>query len=205
MVYWSPHFHVIGLCRDLESDTDDEWVVERLSSADPMESAHDESAYESMVSMMMYVLSHVAIELDSGQQSVRWFGSLANNKFSPSEALSDGMWDVVQRYASEAASPGGFGDGDGEDDEEEVFSPEGECLSGTEGCSGTLDDLEPIWNAGQWMMDQEWCERISREALTELDVAFSWMIGELDPPPGLRYPDSEEESREVLQAMVERG
>jgi hypothetical protein len=205
LTYWSPHFHIVGLSTSFEGETDpdSEWVVKRLSTLESMGSGTDVEAYESMVNVYMYVLSHAAIDPQSSRQSVTWFGTLANNKFSPESSLSSGLWNTVQRYAREASAPGGFG-GLGEEEESEYWrSEEGECLGGTEGCRGTVDDLEPIWDAGQWMMDGQWTDGIDRESLRRLECAFGWMIGELDPPPDMRYPDSEEEAREALQGLVE--
>lgn len=207
---WEPHVHIIGLCRDLEADEGDdpdEWRVRRLSSMSPMASAHDKGAYESMVGASMYLLSHSIFNpQDSRSQSVRWFGDLANSKFSPEKAVSEGLLSTIERYAREASSPGGF---DGEGDVEEVddagsepAEKEGECLARTEGCDGTAADLEPIWNAFEYLLDREWCRGISRQAERELSTAYEWMIGEVQPPPGMRYPETEEQAREALNRMV---
>lgn len=192
LVYWSPHYHILGLCEDFEADdpeAQDGWVARRIRPLDSFQ-LHEDAGYEDMVGAARYLLSHSTFETDTSKDCVRWFGSLATTKFSPEEELSEGALSVVERKAREAA---GVVDERGEGPGEEEPDP---C----ENCGGT--SRSPIWEAGGALMDPGWCDRIGREQERKLTAAFEWAIGERHPPPGLKRPRSEEEAREVLEELT---
>jgi hypothetical protein len=196
LTYWSPHYHVLGVCEDFEADdpdAQDGWVARRIRS---MESHRltDPDGYEDLAGAALYLLSHATYESGTAKDCVRWFGAASTATFQPESALSPGTLATVERYAEEAcAAPvpdDEEGEGVGSEEEEEP------C----ERCGA--DARQPIWDAGLALQDRAWCEEIGPEAQERLRVAFEWAIGEALPPPGLQRPTSEEEAREALEALM---
>lgn len=194
LTYWSPHWHIIGLCRDLAEDNPDAqdgWVVRRMPTKfAPMRSLTDRESYENVVGAVRYLMSHATFEEGTTRDCVRWFGDLATTKFRPEEELSEGALNTVERITEEVV---GESDGDDGAGGEEEVEP---C----EECGAT--SRSPIWEAGAALMDRGWCERIGREQQRRLTAAFEWAIGERKPPPGLKNPQSEEQAEEALQELV---
>ena len=191
LTYWSPHWHIIGLCREFEADdpdAQDGWVARRIRSLAPHEGLRDREAYDDMVGVVRYLMSHATFESGTSRDCVRWFGELATTKFQPDEALSDGSYDVIDRVVREVV---GADDDSGEGPEE----PE-ECSS----CGGR--SWSPIWEAGNALADPGWCDRIGRDAERRLVAAFEWAIGERVPPPGLRRATCEADAREALEELL---
>jgi len=195
LTYWSPHWHIIGLCRDLAEDDPDAqggWVVRRMpTNFAPMESLNDRESYDDVVGAIRYLMSHATFESETSRDCVRWFGDLATTKFSPERELSEGALSTVERVTEEVV---GAGD---ERSEEAAHDDESEPC---EECGAT--SRSPIWEAGAALMDTGWSDRIGREAERELLVAFEWAIGERKPPPGMKNPQDEEQAREAMEAMM---
>jgi hypothetical protein len=190
--YWSPHFHYLGLCEDFEADELDEWVLRRLSSASAFTAVSQQSAYESVASMVSYVLSHATFESAESVKCVTWFGEVHPSQFQAEEELSEGTYRVISRLAEVVA--GGREDrGDGG---EEIL---GECE--LEDCEG---NRRPIFDAFDWLANPEWSDQVGRERVRRLTVAFEWAVGEIHPPPGLGSPHSETECQEAFSVLFER-
>lgn len=193
LTYWSPHYHVVGLARDVEADRGDSgdvWRFRRVRSLERF-TLTDRDGYDDMAGCTRYLLSHLTHETDGSTDSVRWFGSLSTASFSPEEELSEGALSTIERTAGEVV---GSLDRRGEGDDEQGEDCEcGECGA----CS-----MAPIWDAGGALMDKSWCERIGREQQRRLSAAFEWAIGERQPPPGLKRPTTEEEAREAFSSVL---
>jgi len=193
LTYWSPHYHVLGLCEDFDEDTPDEqsgWVARRIRSLDEFhlhDDRDDEESYSDMVRAARYLLSHAVFETDTSKDCVRWFGELATTKFVPEEEVAEGSLSVIERKAREAAESH---EKRGEGNEQE------EC----DGCGAT--SLSSIFEAGGALLDEGWCSRVGREQERRLKAAFEWAIGDRLPPPGLKNPRTEEEAREAFEAML---
>lgn len=195
LTYWSPHWHVIGLARDIEADEgEDGWRFRRLSSHDPMNSLTDRDAYDSLAGNTRYLLSHATYETDSSRDCVRWFGSLATTQFQPEEELSEGALDVIDRKVEEWVGPGRLQEGDGDVAGVEDETEPCECCGAT--------SRSAIWEAGAALADKGWCDRIGREAERTLLAAFEWRLGQRPPPPGLKNPRTEAEAEEALQELI---
>lgn len=192
LTYWSPHYHIIGLCRDFAPDAPEEqdgWVVRRIESQfAPMEGLTDRESYEDVVGVVRYLMSHATFESGTSRDCVRWFGELATTKFSPEQELSDGALATVERITEEVV---GVGDdrGDGPDEPD----PCDDCGA----CSRS-----PIFDAGYALQNPSWCDDIGREKERRLLAAFEWAIGERVPPPGLKRPSTEGECKESLEALL---
>lgn len=181
LTYWSPHFHILGLGADIGESApgeDDGWVFSRVDSF-PEFHISDPESYEPMYAASNYLLSHLAFETEAGKQSVRWFGELANNQFGIEEELKEWEVSVIERIVEEITGHGPDGDGKRECEEEE--------------CEG---QLAPIWSASKYLADREWCDRIGENEQV-LAVAFEWAIGDIRPPPGMAYPSTEQDCKEV--------
>jgi hypothetical protein len=198
LTYWSPHYHIIGLCRDFETGKcENGWVAHRIdrdggrSAFLPYEGLRDMESYEEVVGTVRYLMSHATFESGTTRDCVRWFGELATTNFQPDEELSDGAIDVIDRKVREVVGA------DDEADGEAVVEEEcDEC----DYCGAS--SWSPIWDAGGALADPGWCDRLDRVKERELTAAFKWAIGEQLPPPGLRNPTSEEEAREALGELV---
>ena len=192
--YWSPHYHIIGLCRELDENKPSEqggWNVVRLDSLKPFRSTTDKDGANDMIRRFRYILNHGTFESGTTKDCVRWFGSLSTAKFSPEEELSDGASSSIDRLVEElVGNPDESGDGDLEADEED-------CC---EECGGT--SFSSIFDAGYALMDKSWTDRIGRQQQRRLEAAFEWAIGEREPPPELFEPRSEEEAREAFEALL---
>lgn len=189
--YWSPHFHVIGSSAEFDADNgEDDWVIRRLSSADPLKSLADTAAYTSVAKMSRYILSHATFESD-GVRAVSWFGALHATQFDPEAELSTGALATVERKAAEAVGTG----------PENLLTTDSDEVPTCEedGCEG---ELRAIWDAGRFLMDMDWCESVGREAEHRLAVAFEWAVGERQPPPGLKSPRSREQYEEAFGELL---
>lgn len=190
LAYWSPHFHIIGLGRDIEPgspEDDGGWIFKNIRSLSRW-GRTDRDAYDDMAKAARYLLSHVTFESGESKQSVRWFGSLAPAQFSPEEELSEGVWSLIQRYAEEVVGSG--------DDRSEGGSGEPEECP-VDGCSGRLHS---IYEAGEFLQGRR--DDLEAEAERRLSAAFEWMIGDRPPPAGLKNPRTEAEGREALEALL---
>lgn len=197
-VYWSPHYHIIGLCRDFETgECDNGWVVHRIdrdggrSAFLPYEGLRDMESYEEVVGTVRYLMSHASFESGTSRDCVRWFGELSTASFQPEKELSGGAYDVIDRKVREVVGGGSESDESGAQDDES------ECC---DYCGA--ESWSPIWEAGGVLCDPGWCDRLDPMKERELTAAFKWVIGEQRPPPGLRNPRTEEEAREALEAVV---
>jgi hypothetical protein len=197
LTYWSPHYHIIGLCRDFESgELESGWVAHRIdrdggrSAFLPYEGLRDTNSYEEVVGTVRYLMSHATFESGTSKDCVRWFGELATTNFQPDRELSDGALDVIDRKVREVVGADDESDESGEGDESERCE-----------CCGA-NSWSPIWDAGGALADPGWCDRIGREKERELTAAFKWAIGEQMPPPGLRNPRTESEASEALESLL---
>lgn len=201
LTYWSPHYHIIGLCRDFDADdpeAQDGWVAHRIdrqggrSAFKPYTGLRDRESYEEVVGTVRYLMSHGTFESGTSRDCVRWFGDLATTKFRPGEELSEGSYEVIDRVVREVVEEGAGG----EEGDESGAEEGDECE-----CCGSRS-WSPIWEAGDALRDKGWCDRIGREAERELRAAWEWRTGIAKPPPGLKNPRSEEEAKEALAEIV---
>lgn len=198
-VYWSPHFHVIGLCRDFSAaeERSDGWVIQNLSTGDRRFSPfqlHQKDGYRDMVGAVRYLLSHATFPANESRQAVTWFGSLHGTNFDPEAELSAGSWSTIQRITEEVVGAGledDDGDGGGEEDDDR------ECP--VEGCDGRVHD---IWGA-RMFLESAAGEALERDQRERVEAAYEWVAGLKQPPPGMKNPQSEEQAREALSVILE--
>jgi len=100
-VYWSPHFHVVGLARDVDAgDGTDGWVLHNVKrdgshSLEPFY-LHNQEGYEDMARVVRYLLSHATYEEDSTRQVMTWFGSLHATNLDPKAEITTTAWRRIQ-------------------------------------------------------------------------------------------------------------
>ena len=190
LTQWSPHWHILGLARDVASNKPDEqegWVCQRLSTFSAMTLTRVDS-YEEIANAAMYVLSHASFEAGESTDTIRWFGEVATASFSLSNDLSAGTKRTIERRAEEAVAP-----------VKADSAREDENLCSENGCMGRI---QPIWDAGLALQDQAFCMAIGREAEKRLTAAFEWAIKEIEPPPGTKQPRTEAEAHEALETLL---
>lgn len=192
-VYWSPHFHIIGLAVDFEEaeKRSDGWVVRNIRSLDAYKGMRDREGTEDMVRAVRYILSHTTFPADDNRQAVTWFGSLHGTNFSPEEELSGGAWSVIQRVTKEVVGV------DEEIDEESEGREKEECS--VEGCEGKVHD---IWHARSFL-ESAAGQELTREERNRVRVAYEWTAGVRHPPPGLKHPQTTEQGEEVVDHLLE--
>src|SRR5699024_1958162 len=200
LTYWSPHFHVLGLGAEIGPNKpaeQDGWVWNRIShrgdSSLPEFTLTDADTYEPMFAVAMYVLGHIGFEVDGSQQAVRWFGSLAYNKFGGLDELADWEESTIERNVAKVADRDIEEDGDGAGNGLEDC-PEDDCGG----------SLRPIWRAGRYLSDPDWCDMVGREQQRRLGLALDWACGEVVPPPGLQRPQSRSDLEESFEVMYDR-
>jgi hypothetical protein len=189
LTYWSPHYHIIGLAPEVEPDESDDWIIERIRTLDRYKRSNIEN-YRDIARTVMYVISHTTFESNTSKDSIRWYGSLSTAKFSADENISSGVIDLIERKAAEAV----------ERPTEENAEADNESTRECDVCGST--GFSSIFEAGGALMDKQWCERIGREQERRLNTAFEWAIGEIEPPPRLKNPTSEEDAREAFEHLL---
>lgn len=189
-VYWSPHYHIVGLSRDTKpGDTakDDGWVFKNIRSLSPYEGPRDRDGTESMVRVIRYVLSHATYPSVEDRQAVTWFGDVHGSNFVPEEDISGGSWSVIERVVQEVVG----GEGESESDED------GDRECPTDGCDGHLHD---IFDARAFLRTNG--DEIPPEARERIETAYEWESGFIEPPPGMKNPKTVEHADEALEVMI---
>lgn len=194
-VYWSPHYHVIGLARDVEpggEDRDGEWIFENIRSLKPYEGLRDREGTKAMVGAVRYLLSHATYPAEENRQSVTWYGDLHGTNFNPEEELSGGAWSVIQRITEEVTGSRR------PEDEEDGHQEEDENECPVDGCEGRTHD---IWGA-RMFLESPVAEDLTRDERERVRVAYEWTVGDRHPPPGMKRPQTTEQAREVLDHLL---
>lgn len=194
--YWSPHYHIVGLGRfedvtEGDPDEDDGWLFKKIRTLERFEGLRHTEGYDDMAGVVRYLLSHATFPAEESRQAVTWYGDLHPVNFSPEEEISDGAWSVIERMAESVVGHEGDREEDGGMGDEERE----ECP--VDGCDG---ELHEIWAANDFMEQRG--DRLNDEEHDRLLTAYMWATGDIDPPPGLKHPKSEEHARESFNAMV---
>ncbi len=190
LVQWAPHFHILGLGKDLEpGDSNEEWVFKQIRSLSPHRLTQTEG-YDDLFGCACYLLSHTSYDPGDSKQSVRWFGELSPSTFSPEQALSKGTYEIVTRKTREIVSNDTETVEDSEDSSADVCQ--------RDECQG---QLLPILDAGVRLTQEDWTEELDPVRRSRLRAGFRWANGDIDPPPKDILEGSEQEVYSFL-AMV---
>jgi hypothetical protein len=197
LVYWSPHVHIVGWVgsNDVgEGDTESDggWVWQNHRSLEEFHLTR-EDGYDDVIGLSHYLMSHVTLEKGEGRQAYRWFGELAPASFSPEQALSEGTLTALERRAEEVAGVTVEEEGEGDAGEDRDPCP-------VEDCDG---ELISIWEADAFLEQNG--DELTQTEYDRLVTAKMWRRGEIEPPPGLKRPQNEQQARETFQALTGDG
>jgi hypothetical protein len=187
-VYYSPHYHIVGLVEDMKESTpeeDDGWIVKNIRPVEPLDDTDDTEAHNDVYGLLYHLLSHLSFDPEASNHSVRWFGETAYCNFSASEAL-----ELQEELTLESAV----------EELRDESTGSGESHTCEEGCGDTV--LESIREARRQLENERWCNEIGSEQQARLLAAWRWVAGEERPPPGLKHPPSKADAGEALEALV---
>ncbi len=179
-VYWSPHFHIIGVGQKGNKTFEgakesDRFIWKGISEL---------SDSEALGRCTMYLLSHTGVFEKSHYASLVWFGSLSSSKWSLDRAVKklkngstvkDFVLDMVEEFV-----------GNFEDSETE----------GTLECDNCGSSLLHISSA------PDYWEKKNLEFEAELRVAYSWWRGSIPPPENV---ESEADCWAYLNSFLKKG
>lgn len=188
-VYFSPHYHIIGLAEDVAASdpgSDDGWIFKRIRSLE-RHNRRRASSYEDVYGVLYYLLTHASFDPAESRHVLRWFGSLSYNSFSVGE-IEDWKVSQIERMARLQREDG------------MVEPPEYECRE--DECTALLE--QTFRNARERLDEPEWCDRVGKEKRRRLQLAADWLAGLEQPPPGLKHPRTQGAGREALDVMYER-
>lgn len=198
-IYWSPHYHVIGATgADMEpGDESDEWLYEFIRSFDRYGGSMDKASHSDVYGAFRYLYSHTGFRPGSSKQATTWYGDLANNVFVEAaseewqiQKPSEGTRSVIRRNVEEVAEAdvGNDADGSGEEGEEREGCPR-------DGCGGVLID---VFDVSAYLRQANPPPGVA----DRMKVARDWRLGRIEPPPGLKRPQTKEEAEEAFEKMV---
>lgn len=198
---WSPHYHIIGATSPNmdAADESDEWVYHFIDSLKHYGGARDGESHEATYGAFRYLLSHTGWPDGSTKQAITWYGEMANSVFveDASEAWqvqqpSDGVQSVIKRTLEERtgvdADESDESDGVSEDTDDEGACP---C----DGCDGRLIGT---WDIRDYLMHNQ----PPPDVTERMRVAADWRHGDVQPPAGMRKPQSQEQAIEAFEAML---
>lgn len=201
LIRWSPHYHIIGpTSPDMQpGESGDEWRYNLIRfNSEQLHSVSDDDSHEEVFGMFRYLYSHVGKPEDCDRQLTTWHGELANSVFVESatedwqvQKPSEGVRDAIERRIKELTGPtvendDGDGVGDGTDDE-------GPCPR--DDCDGVLID---VWDCRTYLTHND----PPPEVVNTMRTCREWREGEIQPPPGLKRPMTEQDARDALEALL---
>jgi hypothetical protein len=200
LIEWSPHYHVIGVTgRDMEPAKEGEaWKYVFFRSLESFEGIRDSDSHADLYGAFRYLLSHAGWPSGSSRQILTWYGCLSNSVFVEDavedwqyQKPSEGILSALEREVEEIAGPV-------EDDEREEsgaeIRDEGKCPC--DGCDGRLIHVFDV---------EAYLRQVNPppDVADRMTAARDWRLGRIEPPAGLRRPQSEEDAREAFQALLE--
>ena len=197
LIYWSPHYHVIGATTaNMEPAKDsDGWVYRFERSLRSFEGIRDKESHEDVYGVFRYLLSHTGFPEGSTKQVTTWYGDLANSVFveeaseawqieKPSEGVRSALKREIEEVAGEKLEES---EGGSEGDEEE------ECV--LEDCDGLLIN---VFDVPRYLEGGDVPSEIAQRMVT----AYEWRVGDIHPPPGLKNPQTEADAREAFGYLL---
>jgi hypothetical protein len=198
---WSPHYHIVGATgMDMEPAQDsDEWVYHFKRSTEPFDGTHDSDSHEDLYGLYRYLLSHTGYPEGSTKQTTTWYGDLANSVFvenatedwqtqKPSEGVLSALEREVEAVAGRTPNDEPEADEAASDGDEA-----GEC--GLEECDGLLID---VFDVGQYLDHND----PPPDVRCRMVAARDWRLGRIEPPPGMKRPQTEKQAREAFEEVL---
>ncbi len=203
LVYWSPHFHIIGFTTQNmdEGSGSDGWVYHFVRSFGRFEGIHDLESHGEVYGVFRYLLSHAGWPEESKKDAITWHGDLANSIFVKNateeyqhQKPSEGVRSALRREIEEAVGVTSEDDeGDESGAQTEDTDDMGECPC--DGCDGLLID---VFDVRLYLQHNQ----PPPEVQERMVAAYEWRMGERQAPPGLKRPTTEEEARETFEAIL---
>lgn len=197
--YWSPHYHIVGLTApNMEPAGDgDEWVYRFIRSFESYDGVRDSGSHRDLYGGFRYLLSHTGYPEASRKQMVTWYGDLANSVFvddareewqnqKPSEGVRSALTREIESVAGESL----------DDDQAESVDEDdtvGDCPC--DGCDGALID---VFDVRQFLRYND----RPPDVVKKMTTALEWRLGDVQPPPGLKCPQTEADAREAFKQIV---
>lgn len=199
-IYWSPHYHIIGLTSaNMEpAKESDQMAYTFERSLERFDGIRDTESHEDVYGLFRYLLSHTGYPAGSSRQVTTWHGSLANSVFvedateewqvqKPSEGVRSALEREIEEVAG--ATPEDDEDGDGAEvgGDERKQCPREECdglVIGVFDVTAYLRQTEP-----------------PPDIRDSMEAARDWRLGRVEPPPGMKRPQTEEQAREAWEAV----
>lgn len=202
LVYWSPHYHVLGLTgRDMEpgGDRDDGWVYSFFRSLESFDGIRDTDSHADVYGAFRYLLSHTGWASGSNRHVITWYGCLSNSVFVEDaseewqyQKPSEGVLSALEREVEEVAGPVE----DDERDESGASEPDDVGKCPCDGCDGRLIH---VFDVDDYLMQVNPPPDVSERMIAARD----WRLGRVEPPAGLKRPTCEEDAREAFRALLE--
>lgn len=198
-IYWSPHYHIIGLTTENmeEAKESDEWAYSLIRTLGEYQGVRDSESHEEVYGVFRYLLSHTGYPEGSTKQILTWHGDLANNKFvenpteewqhaKPSEGVISALEREIEKVADESLEK--------RSDVRETDEKRTECPC--DGCDGEVIDVFDI---------ESYLRRNNPppDVREKMRIAVDWRLGRIEPPPGLKRPQSREQAEEVVRYLQE--
>lgn len=198
-IYWSPHYHVIGATTaDMNpGDDGDKWLYEFIRSFSRYGGTRDKESHGDVYGAFRYLYSHTGFPAGSSKQTTTWYGGLANNVFVENateewqnEKPSEGVRRVIRRSVEEVAEAD-VSDDDGGSETDDDERDECRC----DDCDGVLID---VFDVSAYLRQAE----PPPDVAGRMKIARDWRLGRIEPPPGLKRPQTEEEAEEAFEKMA---
>lgn len=192
LLYWSPHYHVIGVTSpDMEPAKDSDPYVYKFIRSFGRFDLHDEESYNEVYGIYRYGFTHVGIHEEEQFQAVVGYGGMSNTtheEYQPTAGILRTIEEMTERVADRAL----------EKDEEEparAGSEDDELGECSECDDGVIIN---IFRVPEYLEQAQPPPDIRDRMVT----AYEWRTGEIQPPPGLKRPQSDEEALEALESML---
>jgi hypothetical protein len=191
LVVWSPHYHVIGLTSpDMDEGDGDGYVYHFIDSFGSLSGKCDRDSHEEVYGAYRYLLSHVGVHDEEEINATVGYGDLSNARFGEFR-LDEGEMDTLEEEVEKAVSRDDADEeANGSDESDEADA----CPQ--DGCDGFLVD---VWKIRSYLDRMNPPPEIERAMLT----AYRWRMGKVEPPPGLKAPDTLERARESFAVLLE--
>lgn len=193
-LYWSPHFHVIGVTTpDMDPAEDgDAALWEFIRTLAPYDGVTDEESHNDLYGLFRYLLSHTGFPAGSRKQITTWIGDLANSVFvdeatedwqiqKPPELVQEGLERQILEVAGNTPAAA---DGDGDDDGIDC----GECG----GMAIDVLDVDAYLRRNEPPPD----------VVERMTVARDWRLGRVAPPAGAKGPQTHTDAQEAFCLLV---
>ena len=192
LLYWSPHYHIIGrTSANMEPGRESDPYVYTFIDSLPAFGMNDKQSYEAVYRVYRYLLSHAGIHEERQFQAVVGYGGLSNTAYKdhkPSDGAISRMERIVEEVAEEMLDDDGGSIERASSEDDEL----GDCSKCDDG------RVINVFRAPDYIEQAQPPPDIRDRLIT----AYEWRKGDIQPPPGLKRPQSEEQAREAFESLV---